>query len=233
MKTRSPLVRATALAAILSVVAAVAVVLIPASPAPAADRPEPSPFPLPDAWYLDFKHGAPKRIVVDVPGQKAPTAYWYLTYTVTNNTGKDQEFLPEFEMVTQDGKVHRSDHPILLPVFDAIKKAENNPLLLPLTQMIGTLRQGEDQAKDGVAIWEEPMPRMGAFSIYVGGLNSEFVNPTDDKGEPIRGQPTQGNPQGEPITLRKTLELNYVIWGDEIKPGMDEVQKKPERWLMR
>jgi hypothetical protein len=196
-------------------------------PRPEIYRQEPSPYPLPDAWYLDFKHAKPKRIVVDVPGQTAPTAYWYLTYTVTNNTGKEQEYYPEFEMVTQDGKIHRSSKGILRPVFDAIKKTENNNLLLPVSQMVGTLHQGEDQAKDGVAIWEEPMARMGPFSIYAMGLNGEFVTAADKEGKPLLDR------SGATMTLRKTLEMNYVIWGDEIKPGDDIVQVKKQRWLMR
>ena len=225
MTFRTPLYSVAA----FSVVFAVAGALIP-STAVAGKHPVPSDYPLPDAWYLDFKvnaKGVPKRIIVDVPGQKVPMAYWYLTYTVTNNTGKEVDFLPEFEMVTQDGKILRSDRGVLRPVFDAIKKAEKNDLLVPLAQVIGTLHQGEDQAKDGVAIWPEPMARMGDFKIYIGGLNSEFIGATDDQGKPIL------DADGAPITLRKTLELNYVIWGDEIKPEKDEVQKKPQRWVMR
>jgi len=48
-----------------------------------ADYPKPSPYPI--SWELNFEHSKPKRIVVDVPGQSAPKAYWYMTYTVTNN----------------------------------------------------------------------------------------------------------------------------------------------------
>src|SRR6185437_10884752 len=146
--------------------------------------------------------------------------YWYLTYTVTNNTGKEIEFFPDFEMVTQDGKIHRSDHLIPLAVFEAIKRDSNKDLLVSAANIAGALHQGEDQAKDGVAIWEEPMPRMGAFNIYVGGLNSEFTYAVDDKGVPLK------DAEGKTITLRKALELNYVIWGDEVKPGMDDVQVK-------
>jgi hypothetical protein len=193
----------------------------------AGKHPEPSVYPLPTAWYLDFKHGKPKRIVVAVPGQKVPAAYWYLQYTVTNNTGKEVEFLPDFDLVTQDGKIFRGDNNIPLPVFDAVKKDSGNDLLVSAAQITAPLHQGEDQAKDGVAIWEEPLQRMGAFTIYVGGLNSEFTPAVDDKGAPIK------DAEGRPITLRKALELNFVVWGDEIRPEKDDVQVKPERWVMR
>ena len=190
--------------------------------------PVPSVYPLPSAWYLNFKHGIPKRIVVSVPGEKVPAAYWYLTYTVTNNTGKEEEFFPMFEMVTKDGKVHPSDHAIPLAVFKAIKKNEGNDLLLSANDIAGPIHQGEDQAKDGVAIWEEPMARMGDFSIYAGGLNSEAVVASDDAGMPMKDDKGR-----VPMKLWKTLELDYVIYGDEIKPGTDLVHAKPDKWIMR
>jgi hypothetical protein len=198
-----------------------------ASLASAKKYPEPSPYPLVRTfWYLKFKHAIPMRIAVALPG-RAPAPYWYLPYTVTNDSGNEVEFVPQFEMVTQDGKVHRSDKGIPLAVFQAIKKREGNKLLLSAAQIAGPLHQGEDQAKDGVAIWEEPMPRMGEFSIYVGGLSNEFVNMTDDDGKPLK------DADGQQIILRKTLQLNFVIWGDEVKPDLDEVHGKPERWVMR
>ena len=200
---------------------------LPASTAQAKPIPEPSVFPLPNVWYLGFKHGIPKRIVVAVPGEKVPVAYWYLTYTVTNNTGKEQDYYPHFEMVTQDGKIHASDQNIPLAAFQAIKKSEGNDLLQSATLIAGTLHQGEDQARDGVAIWVESMPRMGEFNIYASGLNSEAMAATDDNGMPIKDD------QGQPLKLWKTLQLNYVIWGDEVKPGLDDVRVKPEKWLMR
>jgi hypothetical protein len=213
--------------ALAATLAAGSMLCMPASTVRAGKYPEPSVYPLPSAWYLTFKHGAVKRIVVDVPGKRVPTAYWYLLYTITNNSGKEVDFLPDFEMVSEDGKIHRSDQAVPLPVFEAIKKAEGNDLLISATQATGPLHQGEDQAKDSVAIWEEPAARMGTFSVYVGGLNSEFVQATDNDGKPINGA------DGKPITLRKTLKLDYTIWGDEVKPELDEVHAKPDEWVMR
>jgi hypothetical protein len=221
------LIRFRPVAVFAAAVAAGSFLILPVSTARAGKHPEPSVYPLPNAWYLTFKHGKIKRIVVDVPGHKVPTAYWYLTYTVTNNSGKEVNFLPDFEMVSEDGKIHRSDLGIPLPVFDAIKKAEGNDLLITPAQADGPLHQGEDQAKDSVAIWEEPSARMGSFSIYAGGLNSEFTHAVDNDGKPIM------DADGKQITLRKTLKLDYYIWGDDVKPEMDEVHEKPDVWIMR
>ena len=70
------------------------------STAVAQEQPYPKPSPYPKSWELDFEHGTPTRVVVQVPGQNVPQAYWYMTYTVTNNTDTEQLFLPSFDMAT-------------------------------------------------------------------------------------------------------------------------------------
>lgn len=202
----------------------------------AGDYPEPSPYPV--SWDLKFEHGKPKRIVVDVPNE-GPTAYWYLTYRVTNNTDQEQLFLPLFEMVTKDGKVHRSDKGIPARVFHQIKEAEGNRFLERRTQIVGTLRVGEDQARDGVAIWKEPMAEMGNFTIFVTGLSGEVVTCKIVDGKLIPLNPAnireelKGVPQDQQVSLRKTLQLDYVIYGDEKYAQKDDVVVKGKKWVMR
>ena len=209
-----------------------------AAAARAGDYPEPSPYPI--SWELDFKHDTPRRIVVRVPGQ-GNRAYWYMTYSVVNNTGEDRMFLPRFEMVTRDGKIHRSDKGVPLQVFEEIKRRERPryPFLEPHFKVSNTLRVGEDQAKDGVAIWPEPMTEMGNFSIYVSGLSGETVTLKMVDGKPVRVKPEnsaqelKGVDEKDVVILRKTLQLNYVIYGDEVYPGLDEVNVRPQAWVMR
>ena len=190
-----------------------------ANPAEAKKFPEPSVYPI--AWQLDFKHGMPKRIVV------GDTPYWYLTYTVTNNTGQEQVWAPNFEMLTNEGKRIKSDRDVPREVFERIKSTENSRFLQPAAVVAGPLHQGEDQAKDGVAIWKEPNPRMGEFKIFVGGLSGEYVILKDENDKPVEG------PDKLPVILRKTLELDYAIYGDEFYPGRHEVHATGEKWVMR
>jgi hypothetical protein len=202
-----------AVAAVLSIA-----LLIAFAPSAAfAGHPVPSIYPV--AWQLDFEHGTPQRVVVDVPGKGPPKAYWYITYTVTNNTDKEQSFLPVFEMVTSEGKVIRSDNNIPLKVFETIKAREGKKLLEEGIRIGGAIRLGETQAKDGVAIWVEPMAEMGNFSIFVGGLSGEATN--------VKGA------DDKDVILRKTLQLNYLIRGDEVYPGEDEVNEHASDWVMR
>lgn len=203
----------------LSFVTVTALLILFAAPAQAKKYPEPSVYPL--SWQLDFKHGKPMRIVV------ASEPYWYMTYTVTNNTRQEQVWRPDFQLVTDDGKVVKSDHGIPKEAFETIKAREGNKLLESASQIAGPLRQGEDQAKDGVAIWKEPAARMGAFKIFVGGLSGEFVILKDDDGKPILGDDKL------PLMLRKTLQLDYAVYGDEYYPGRDEVHDLGQKWVMR
>ena len=190
-----------------------------------ADYPKPSPYPI--SWQLKFEHGTPRRLVVDVPGREAPVAYWYMTYTVTNNTDQERTYLPLFEMLTKDGKVIRSDKDIPRSRFRRNQKTREKAPARTLDKVGGELLLGEDQAKDGVAIWEEPTPRMGKFTIFVGRLSGEHVELKDDQGNVMKDK------NGEPIILRKTLALQYHIRGDEVYPGEDDVDPLPEEWVMR
>lgn len=190
----------------------------------AGSFPTPSPYPI--TWELKFEHAAPKRIVVDLPGQ-APQAFWYMTYSVTNNTDQARTFLPVFEMMTNDGHIIRSDRNLPYKVFTEIKAREKSKYLEHFTQIGGQVRIGEDEARDGVAIWKEPMPEMGSFTIFLSGLSGETARLKDAEGKDLK------DAKGDSIILRKTLQMNYYIRGDEVYPGWDEVSTRPQGWIMR
>jgi len=186
--------------------------------------PKPSPYPV--SWEVKFTHGQPKRIVVAAPGE-APKAYWYLTYHVVNDTGKEIAFLPVFTMLTQRDQLIRSERNIPRAVFEQIKAVERIRFLEPTPDVAGRLLVGEDQARDAVAIWPEPEARMGRFSIFVTGLSGEAVILTDDRGEPVKDD------QGQPVVLHKTLRLDYHVPGDEVYPQLDKVDFLGSQWVMR
>lgn len=191
--------------------------------------PQPSAYPV--SWQLDFQHSQPKRLAVTPPGAQASQAYWYMTYTVTNNSKDERTFLPVFELMTEDGQVIRSDNKTPQAVLDAIRTVERNQYLEDVNQIAGTIRVGEDQAREGVVVWKEPSPEMGRFSIFVTGLSGEAVVLKNDQGEVITRKTDDG--QKEPVVLRKTLHLQYHMLGDERFPGNDVVEKLAETWVMR
>jgi hypothetical protein len=220
------------------VLLAVLALLVPLAGIRAEKAPEPSPYPI--TPELEFKAGTPKRIVVSAPGDLYPKAYWYLTYTVTNPNDKPFQYLPTFDLLDDAGKVHPSANKTLPhEVFDAIKRREGNKLLEPMTKIEGDIQPGEDLARDGVAIWPEPMQRMGTFSIFAGGLTGEYVilKKSGDQWLPINPKNSAAELKGvdekDLKTLRKTLQLTYQVAGDEIRPGTDPIRLKSKQWVMR
>lgn len=198
----------------------------------APDYPTPSPYPI--SWQLAFTHGLPTRIVVDVPAAGKPLAYWYMTYTVTNNGTQEQVFLPQIEMMTDNGHLLQANVNIPPQVFDAIKKQEHNKFLEPNTSITGRILLGEAEARDGVAIWPETTPRMGHFSIFVTGLSGESVilKKVDGQYQKV-DQAKDMKDRKDLVILRKTLQLNFFIRGDEVYPGEDQVNQDSEVWIMR
>jgi len=205
-----------------------------------AEYPKPSPYPR--TWELKFEHGTPKRVVVQPPNSVVPKAYWYMTYTVTNPTDKPIEFTPSFQLLSQNSKSFepvRSDLAIPPVVFQTIFNREGNKFLENHHKIQGTLNPGEEQARDGVAIWPEPQTRMGKFDVFVGGLSGEYTILKKKEGRfaPIdlkkAAEELKGVPEADRLTLRKTLQLTFQVPGDEVRPGEDPVLKKGQKWVMR
>lgn len=195
--------------------------------------PKPSPFPI--AWELKFQHSDPKRIVVTLPGEAAPRAYWYITYSVVNEADqspaadpdrdKERIFYPVFTMRTEDGKLIEGNDGIHPAVFDAIKAAERNPYLQEPTLAGGRILLGQDQEQDSVAIWPQTRARMGSFTIFASGMWGETAVAKDSDGNPLK------DANGQTIDLRKTLSLSYHVDGDETH--FTPVRKTAEEYVMR
>jgi hypothetical protein len=183
-----------------------------------ADYPKPSPFPV--SWELTVDFSQPHRIVLQAPGDSSPSAYWYITYHVANKTDQDKIlFYPSFQMLTQDGELIPSDSVDIEPaVFDAIKDKEHIKFLQPALSIAGPLLQGEDQSKDGVAIWREPDPRMGTFTIFASGFWGESATVTVGK---------------DTLILHKTLQQTYHLDSDAAHPDQGALQLLDTQYVMR
>jgi hypothetical protein len=197
---------------------ALALALLLPGPLLRADYPQPSPYPV--SWELTVDFAQPKRITVQAPGDDAPKPYWYITYHVANNTDKDTVlFYPSFDMLTQDGQIFHSDGIDVKPaVFTAIKNFERIKFLQDANDIPGPLRQGEDQSKDGVAIWPEPDPRMGTFTIFASGFWGESAI--------IKvGNTNQ--------VLHKTLQESFHLNSDATHPGQGALVPEDSEYVMR
>jgi hypothetical protein len=192
----------------------------------AAAYPKPSPYPI--TWELKFKHSTPKRITVD------GKAYWYMTFTVTNKTDEEQLFLPQFDFFSREGKNYPSDKGVPTNVFNQIKKVERNGDLQPLVEIAGALKVGEDQTKEGVAIWPEPSPRMETFHIFVTGLSGEAVITEHGEEKKIKDWTKISDAERKKQNvMRKTLDLTFQVNGDGSHPDEQPAHFVKEEWVMR
>lgn len=208
--------------------------------------PEPSPAPI--SWELKLEPTAPTRILIDTDtGQRA---YWYLLYTVTNNTPQDVDFHPEIVRVSEiasevpedqaqalaDQAAKLTVEPALVGVhpkiFEAIKNlhAKTHPFLLEPVKAISRLRQGRDYSITSVAVFPELDPRVAKFTIYFSGLSGERIskpNPLFDGKKPV-------SEQNQPVfVLRKTLAMPYTLPGDERTRKVVEPALGRMEWVMR
>ncbi len=134
----------------------------------------PKPNIIPGGWQLDFKYDKMKVIGVREFMDNETKYYWYLPYKVTNRTGQDRTFVPNIRLLTDGGdNVLANNRDIPPTVFTQIKQKLKNPLLQRPSKMIGKLLQGEDNARESVAIWAVPEHDVDMLRVFVGGLSGE------------------------------------------------------------
>ena len=188
----------------------------------------PEPKIISDSWQLEFFYKTPRLIAVDVDGDGQKQHYWYLPYTVTNNTGEDQLFVPYVQMLTDRGHLLTAGRNVEPSVYKAIAREQQNPLLVSPTEAIGKLLQGEDNARDSVAIWQAPDADTDTMTIFFGGLSGETAvvdHPidVDDQGNPVK------------VVLRKTRTITFKTPGTlpQIMRGREPVRFVRAGWVMR
>lgn len=192
----------------------------------------PKPTPIPTKWELDFKYEPPQPISVYLTGKAKPKLFWYLRYTLTNNTPTEQVFAPMFLLYTETGQLLPASAPI--EAFRAVKEHHNDPLLKRDTA--GRILRGADNAKRGVAIWPNFDPEAGSFDILIGGLSGEvavvdlpkpiFVSETAPDGSDRKVKRTT-------LHLRKTLLISCSIAGEAAARIRTRVKILSRTWVMR
>jgi len=211
--------------------------LVSGGAAPAAGPGALQPSEVPVSWNLTFDFYDIQRIELTLPGQTQPRIFWYMLYTVQNDTGQDVDFYPSFELVTDTAKVYPSDVSVSPLVFQAIKRRHRatHPFLLDSVQIVGKLLQGEDNAKEGVAIWPQFDPQANRVTIYVSGLSGEtriVENPAYDPTRPETellklpdGPRIEQTVNPRYFVLRKTLAIRYSLPGDRATRRLTQAQR--------
>jgi hypothetical protein len=185
---------------------------------PADSAPQPNIVPM--SWELDFTYEHPRLIWVKLPTNNKPTAYWYMTYMLTNNTGRDQNWVPKIEIYTSQGDLIPAGKGVSPQVVTAIQKEQKNPLLKTPISVVGKLRQGEDQAIESIIVWPAGKKDVDQVTIFVGGLSGETqIVRTPDTDQVVR--------------LRKTRMLQYTMPGTPANIVVKPVGQLLDQWIMR
>ncbi len=192
-------------AAALAVVAAAGTAMAYPRPAPGAPR-----------WELVFEPGDLRLYVDPVADQ----AFWYLTYEVTNRTGRERVWAPSFVLFTDAGEIVASGRGVSTRVATDIHELLGNELLENQNEIIGEIFHGREHAKEGLVIWRADELHVTEVSVFVAGISGETA--------------TINNPiTGEIVVLRKTLQRDYVVPGDVLARGSRPVEPVRQRWVMR
>lgn len=193
---------------------------------------QPAPAVASGAWNLIFKFHDPQRLSLVEPGQASPVMYWYVLYTVENNTGREVQFYPEFEIVTDTLKAFPGDRDVSPGAYQAVAHRANDSALLPPEKIAGRILVGKERARHGVAIWRDFDPRAKAFTLFVSGLTGETArwrNPAFD------GEKPEGPKNKKYFLLRKTLSVPYVLGSSEAMRSTAVPTRQPDKqtWVMR
>jgi hypothetical protein len=196
----------------------------------------PKPSEIPSSWQLNVEVDDPKAIEVTLPGQTKPERFWYVRFNVINRTGEDRIFVPEFELYTDTGQVLRVGQHVPSAVFRAIKELYNEPLLTDMTGMTGKLLQGEDNAKDGVAIWRDFDPQAGQIDLFLGGFSGETAEVVLPK--PVQVVEVDAAGHEKTITrdkaiLSRTYHLVYDVPGEASARTYTPAKMVKKEWIMR
>jgi len=205
----------------------------------------PEPASTPVSWEFDFKYLEPRRIEVKLAGSDQPEVFWYMVYTVTNTGRTTQHFYPTFTLVTEELRVIETDMGISPLVFQAIRERHKvtHPYLVHPTKAIGELRSGDDYACESVAIWRATDVNVTNFTIYVAGLSGEarvLRNPAYDPDKPETRKIADENGREQEVTinpkyftLRKTLQLQYLLPASDKARRQIEPRLQDAGWIMR
>ncbi len=196
----------------------------------------PEPKAIPTEWELDITYDAPQPIRVKVPGENRVETFWYVLYTVTNHTGRDRVFVPQITLFTDTGQILLGSDGIYPSVFAAIKERHNNPYLEDLARISGRILQGEDNARDGVAIFRDFDDAARTLDVFIGGLSGETAvvappRPVSVVETDIRGRTTKT--LKDEVILHKTLQLTYEIPGEAEARLSTPMRLRETSWVMR
>lgn len=172
-------------------------------------------------WLLEFAYKPVRMVEIEVPG-KGRRKIHYLYYRVVNRTGEARRFVPQFTLITDDGKRHESTE-IPIAVQKIQHKEDPTRALLGAVTVIGEIppstKADVDDAVYGAAIWDDVDYKTDTFQIFVRGLSDGYQD--------------KESADGQRFTRYKALRLDFTRPGDELNPHPSEIRlgEPPFEWV--
>ena len=146
--------------------------------------------------------------------------FWYFTYEVVNNTGKDQRFAPRIELLVDDGRIVRQGDGVPTRVNRDLKEFLGDALLEDQFEILGMVLQGKTHAKSGLVVFRADDLDPTELTVMVQGLSKETEKRQNPK-------------TGETVTLRKTVRIDYLVAGDPRPSGTQTFPAVSRGWIFR
>jgi hypothetical protein len=190
--------------------------------------PEPAIVPAPGQWTVKTEFTHPQQLVLRRGSDNQRIRFWYVIVTLTNNAGRDVDFYPKCDLMTDTFQIIPAGRSVPPAVFEMIKTRHKTryPFLDSLDKAGNKVLQGEDNTKDIAIIWPDFDARAKNIGLFVTGLSNETA---------IVDHPVSKDATGQPIKvfLRKTLEINYALRGDTALRSSLKLDYLGKRWVMR
>jgi len=146
--------------------------------------------------------------------------FWYMTYDVVNNTGKEVRFAPRIDLVVDDGRILSQGEGVSSGVVRQLKKFLKNELLEDQFEILGEVLPGKEHARTGLVVFKADDLEPTELTVMVQGLSRE----TEKRPHPKTG---------EPVTLRKTARIDYLVPGEPKPRGSTTYPIVNREWIFR
>ena len=195
-------------------------------------RAAPRDAPISTSWQFDVTVHDPQRITLTLPGDSQPSTFWYMLYTVTNNTGQDQYFYPSFRFVTDTLAVVEGGANVSPAVYQGIAARHRGqyPFMQAPMDVTGLLLQGQANRRTSVAIFHDFDRKAKQFTCFASGFSGEIKRISNPTFDPKRGESDQNR---RSFILRRTMAITYDLPGDARTRDRATPVRRSRKWVMR